>query len=298
MDLRRPRALLQRLADAARPAGSECQEPAPAPEPTPAAESVPAPAPAPAPRVRGGAGMVDWWNARNAEVNGACQHPNPRTTQVGSIAVPYWCPDCQTELHLDIPNEPRTIKAERCDHPSPHAVRAQPTGELVAYWCQDCATQLPVPEEFDELEELADQWQKLGESDEVPETIRRRWDPRGSGKKAYARPAYGTRPAPRQSLVQWWMGIDGPSRWLLYNGTALAGGFAVHIPQFFTRETAYLVAHHPSWTDAHVCVWYGVAVLVLVIDRKTRAWVWPFALAGRVPLVSMVVGVLLYGNPV
>jgi hypothetical protein len=215
--------------------------------------------------------MVDWWAARNAEADGVCTHPNPRTVQVGDTGqfVPYWCPDCKTELHPEIPDKPQTTKAEP-EH-----------GEVG-------------PDDEDQDEE-GEEGEEAGEYQEPKP--RRRFDPRGSGEKAYLRPAYGTRPAPRQSLIQWWMGISGPSRWLLYNGTALALGFAVHIPQFFTHETAFLVTHHHSWTDLYVCFWYGVAALLLVIDRKTRTWLPPFALVGRVPLISMAIGALLYGTP-
>jgi hypothetical protein len=274
VDLRRPRALLQRLADAANPGAPEYQEPAP----EPAAEPEPVPAAVPPQPVRGGARLPDWRKPPGPlprPDEEGCKHPNPRTFKVGSTTVPYWCPDCRTELHLDVPaDEPKTTKAE----PKPADVD---------------------PDDEGQEDEEQDQAEGAEEGDEAGEWARprRRWDPRGSGRKQYLRPAYSTRPAPRQSLIQWWMGISGPSRWLLYNGTALAGGFTVHVPQFFTHEVAFLVAHHHSWTDLYVCFWYGVAALVLFIDRKTRAWVWPFALAGRVPLISMIIGALLYGTP-
>ena len=69
------------------------------------------------------------------------------------------------------------------------------------------------------------------------------------------------------------------------------------IPQFFTAEVAYLAASYDSWTDFHVCVWYGVALGVWMCDHHARNW-WPlFAWAARVPLVSMIIGALLYGTP-
>ena len=70
------------------------------------------------------------------------------------------------------------------------------------------------------------------------------------------------------------------------------------VPQFFTHETAYLVHTYGSWTSFYVVIWYGVAAGIWVIDHRTRDWLPPFALLGRMPLVSLVVGVLLYGNPV
>lgn len=131
----------------------------------------------------------------------------------------------------------------------------------------------------------------------TPSKPRRRWL-HGSGKKTYSRPTYGSTPEAKQSLMGWWTGRSAQSRWLLYNGTALAAGFALGVPQFFTAEVAYLDATYDSWTDFYVCVWYGVAVGIWAFDYRTRNWLPPFALACRIPLVSMVVGALLYGSPV
>jgi hypothetical protein len=125
----------------------------------------------------------------------------------------------------------------------------------------------------------------------------RRFGRASSARRIYARPTYlDSRPSPKQSVLQWWLGMSGPARWGLYNGTAAAAGFALHVVQFFHAETVYLVAHHHSWTDPYVCIWYGVAVGLWVFDYKTRSF-WPmFALAARIPLISAVVGVLLYGS--
>ncbi|MFE0765408.1 hypothetical protein [Streptomyces smyrnaeus] len=180
---------------------------------------------------------------------------------------------------------------EDCEHSNPHAVHAQPTGELVAYWCAECETQLEVPDAEDgEGEDTED-------GDPVPSKFRKHWRRKGSGSRIYRRPAYlDSRPAPKQSLIQWWVGMDAPTRWLLYNGTALGIGFYFGVPQFFTAETAYLVHTYGSWTDWHVCIWYGVAVAVWALDARTRSWFPLFALAGRIPLISMVFGSLLYGS--
>ncbi|WP_433856707.1 hypothetical protein [Streptomyces kronopolitis] len=178
-----------------------------------------------------------------------------------------------------------------CEHPNPHAVHARPTGELVAYWCAECETQLEVPEPQDGDDEEAE------DGDTVPSRIRKQWRGKGSGSRIYRRPAYlDNRPAPKQSLIQWYVGMDTPTRWLLYNGAALGIGFYFGIPQFFTSETAYLVHTYGSWTDWHVFLWYGVAVAIWSLDHRTRSWFPLFALAGRIPLISMVVGSLLYGS--
>ncbi|MFD9903890.1 hypothetical protein [Streptomyces sp. NPDC059063] len=210
----------------------------------------------------------------------------------------WWAP----KPHLDDAGEDRTrltksgADEEACAHPAPHEVRSRPTGQLVAYWCADCGTQLDVPDDYEDDDQ--DDEEPAEDSDPVPPTIRRRWSLRGSGRKTYSRPRYvQARPAPRQSLIGWWQGMSAPSRWLLYNSTALGAGFALGIPQFFTDETAYLVAANDSWADPGAFVGYGMALAVWMWDYRTRAWIPPFALAARIPLISLAVGGLLYGNP-
>ncbi|MEC3995203.1 hypothetical protein VSR01_17340 [Actinacidiphila sp. DG2A-62] len=314
MDLR-PRTLLQRLTDAVTP--DEAAEPdedqaQPEPEPAPAepesAPTVPVAAAVPAQPapLRPGDRAPAWWEPKPVIAGPVCTHPNPSTFQLGETGeqVPFWCPDCKEELYPDVPAAspapaPATARKGSCEHPNPHAVRSQPTGQLVAYWCADCETQLPVPDDYDELEDVKDaDVEQDGDGGEVPAAIRRRWSVRGSGEKTYARPGYlKSKPAPKQSLVDWWISRSSQSRWLLYNGTALAGGFALGVPQFFTAEVAYLVHTYHSWMAFYVVIWYGVAIGVWAWDHKTRRWLPPFALAARIPMVSMVVGSLLYGTP-
>ncbi|MFE4796194.1 hypothetical protein ACFRFL_14020 [Streptomyces sp. NPDC056708] len=200
-----------------------------------------------------------------------------------------------------VPHHVPAPKPKECEHPNPHAVHARPTGKLVAYWCEDCETQLDVPEDYDELDELDDIDKEDGDEDgeegEVPTSIRRRWSVRGSGKKNYTRPKYrGDTNTEKKSLIDAWTGMRPVTRHGLYNGAALALGFSLGVPQFFTHEVAYLVATYDSWTDFYVALWYVVAIGIWVIDHRTRNWLPPFALAGRMPLVSMIVGSLLYGT--
>ncbi|MFD4315034.1 hypothetical protein [Streptomyces sp. NPDC058548] len=203
---------------------------------------------------------------------------------------------------------PARPEATPCAHPSPHEVRAKPTGTLVAYWCAACETQLDVPEGFDELEELDEEVSEDEDEEQVekqseggytvPASIRRRWSVKGSGKTKYVRPAYGRSPTPKSSLVEAWATRSPKTRHLLYNGIALGAGFAFGVPQFFTAEVAYLVDTYGSWTDFYVVVWYAVALGIAVMDYRSRNW-WPlFALGARIPLVSLVIGVLLYGAPI
>lgn len=207
--------------------------------------------------------------------------------------------------------QPKPLRPGACQHPRPHAVRAQGTGQLVAYWCADCSSQLDVPWSYDELDEVTagpvdggGEGDAVGGGDEVPATIRARWNARwrpnisgtGEKKRKYSRPTYPS--TPRQSLIGWWKARSAESQWLLYNGAALGVGYVCGLPQFVTEETAYLVHTYDSWTAPYVVIWYGVAAAVWFADAHTRTWLPPFAWLGRVPWVSLVVGVLLYGNPV
>ncbi|MGW1711092.1 hypothetical protein ACWCP8_37990 [Streptomyces sp. NPDC002206] len=210
----------------------------------------------------------------------------------GGGRLPNWCEPKRDVVDLDdvakdAPEE------EPCEHPHPHAVHASLTGELVAYWCEDCETPLPVPDGMEDDDE------EDGEEgvDKVPARIRRGWSMRGSGKRVYSRPTYNRGKSPKNSLIEAWTGMRPLTRHGLYKGGALALGFSLGVPQFFTAETAYLAATYDSWTDFYVCIWYGVAVAIWMFDQRTRNWLPPVALAARVPLVSVIVGVLLYGTP-
>jgi hypothetical protein len=231
--------------------------------------------------------------------------------------VPYWW-EQDKELRAPAPPAPDDSVTwiggvphyKTCAHPSPHEVRSSVTNQLLAFWCAACATQLPVPDDYDELKDVTEEEpgeedkegaegpEDGGPADKVPPSIRRRWGLKGSGATGYTRPVYGKTPDERRkSLIEAWTGMSRKTRHLLYNGAALGAGFYLGVPQFFTAEVAYLVKTYDSWTDFYVCVWYGVAVAIWALDYRTRNWFPLFALATRVPLVSMIVGVLLYGTP-
>lgn len=277
MDLR-PSTLLQRLGIA-----PEHTEPAPGLEDQDDAEPQPEPEPTAAPAAaapgRRGDRLPDWWA------------PKP-------------------ELGADAAGEgtPTAPPAKECQHLNPHAVRAHPTGQLVAYWCLDCDTQMTVPDDYDELDDITgdedgDDGGEGGEErrivDKVPAAIRQHWEQFcGTGSKSYSRPAYPTQLAsPKKSLIDAWAGMSPKLKHLLYNGTALGVGFWFGVPQWFTAEVAYLAATYDSWTDFYVCIWYGVAGAVWALDHRTRRWFPLFAWGARIPLVSMITGVLLYGIP-
>ncbi|MET9321945.1 hypothetical protein ABZX75_17385 [Streptomyces sp. NPDC003038] len=317
--------LLQRLGIAPVPKPEPEREPEPDPE-VEAEKTEEAPEPAPAVTVpeqtktlRPGDRAPNWWEPKPV-ITSECEHPNPRTFRIAGYdqPIPFWCPDCKADLHPAIPDDKPTADgltpAELCEHPAPHEVRNKVTGQLVAYWCADCETQLSVPDDYDELADVTEaDDEEDGEEDEdddggegeddgkpvdkVPPAIRRIWGMRGNAKKTYSRPTYGREGGPKKSLLDAWAARDRKTRHLLYNGTALGIGWYLGVPQWFTAEVAYLDATYDSWTDFYVCIWYGVAVAIWALDHRTRNWLPPFALATRIPLVSMIVGVLLYGTP-
>lgn len=122
----------------------------------------------------------------------------------------------------------------------------------------------------------------------------RRWDPRGNGK--HNRLTYWETP-PKQSAITAWHSISRPTRWLAYNGVALAGGWYLGLPQWVTAQTAYLVSVHHTWADPMYAIWGACVVGLMQLDCQTRIWWPPLALVTRVPMASVVAGVLLYGNP-
>ncbi|MDN3056887.1 hypothetical protein PH213_20495 [Streptomyces sp. SRF1] len=288
MDLR-PRALLGRLNDLADRIDPDGQQPG-------KNDEKPAPNTAP-----DNADTVPSKEADTAPVSTDAEDEQPSKPTHGGARLPNWW-EPKGDLTDTKKNNPPVTAAHRtpaedtedkepCVHPNPHAVHARPTGELVAYWCENCETQLEVLPEEDGDEEAGE------DGDQVPARLRDRWRRSNSATRIYQRPTYwDTKPAPRQNLIGWWLGLSAPTRWLVYNGTALGVGAYLGVPQFFTAETAYLVHTYGSWSDWHVCIWYGVAMGVWAIDARTRGWFPLFALGARVPLVSMVVGCLLYGS--
>ncbi|WTW95444.1 hypothetical protein OG216_19575 [Streptomycetaceae bacterium NBC_01309] len=162
---------------------------------------------------------------------------------------------------------------------------------------------LPEEEDVSAGEEPADGAEQADEDDsdaedDVPTAPRRRWGMHGTGKRMYARPSYYSGDfAPRRSLIEAWAGLRPVTRHGLYNGSALGLGLYLGVPQFVTQQTAATVAACDSWTDARVVACYFVVSGVWMFDYSTRHWLPPFALAARMPLVSLIVGLLLYGNP-
>lgn len=262
--------------------------------------------------------VPDWWSTDKditpaAPANQSCQHPNPYSFRLDGQVIPYWCPDCKTELAEDFLDanpkpEPARPGGKPCQHPDPHEVRSKVTRRLLAFWCADCETQLEIPDDYDELDDVTETdtddgggqaGSGGGPVDKVPAVIRKRWEQlRGNGGTSYSRPAYPAAVAsPKKSLIDAWTGMSAKSKHLLYNGAALGVGFWIGVPQFFTAEVAYLDATYDSWTALPVIPWYCIAVAIWVLDHRTRRWFPPFAILTRVPLVSMIVGALLYGTP-
>ncbi|WP_327415443.1 hypothetical protein [Streptomyces sp. NBC_01233] len=323
-----------------RPATPETDEDTPADEAAPEAPPMPTEPPtipAQSATTADGAGRSNaahrvphWWERdKDITAPSSCQHPNVRTFRLSTgEQVPFWCPDCKTEVTPDLPDRlakppaaastgsikwingvPHHVPAPTCKHPDPEEVRSSVNGQLLAYWCTQCETKLDLPDDYDELQDVTkdddadpeNEGDQDGEDvDKVPPTIRQRWGQgiRGTGQKSYNRPVYGKdSTAKKKALIEVWGQMSGKTRHLLYNGTALGAGFYMGVPQFFTAEVAYLVDTYSSWTDFYVCVWYGVAAGIWVLDYRTRGWFPVFSWLTRIPTVSMIVGALLYGTP-
>lgn len=264
-----------------------------APETPPPPAEPPAPPVVPPARIgreATGAGhnVPNWWDkdktlrvTTDGDDDSGCTHPNPRTARVGASdqLVPYWCPDCKTTLTLAAADT---------------APAKAPTGPPASAPAED--------EEDQEDNEPGPDDEVDGDGDEAEEDGGKaagrtgsRWL-YGSGKKRYTRPVYAQKSAPKQSLLEWWGSLSRTTRHGLYNGAALGIGFWVGVPQFFTHEVAHLVATYHSWTAFYVCVWYVIAAVIWAVDHKSRDWLPPLALLGRVPLISMIIGALLYGT--
>lgn len=101
----------------------------------------------------------------------------------------------------------------------------------------------------------------------------------------------------RRSLAEVIRSTPPHIRWLAYSGSALAVGWKAGWPQWVRDSVAYLATHEPSWTTSYCLTCYALAAGVLVLDYRARRWPLPLAWAARIPSASLVVGVLLYGDP-
>ncbi|MFI0827232.1 hypothetical protein ACH4Q7_22565 [Streptomyces roseolus] len=235
--------------------------------------------------------VPDWWNPQKDITLGApgCKHPNPYTFKVQETGevVPHWCPDCDTDLTTGLPAAKPPAAKPPMAAPKPIAVSKEDADE------DDV-------EDQDDEDAQSDEERETEEAGEEPcPSIRQRLGHgiRGGGG-SYSRPSYGQPAAARKkTLLDALTKMAPRTRHLIYNGSALGVGFYMGVPQFVTAEVAYLVATYDSWTDFYVCLWYAAAVGVWLLDHRSRRWFPIFAWLTRIPLVSMIVGVLLYGTP-
>ncbi|MCX5601596.1 hypothetical protein OOK29_25940 [Streptomyces phaeochromogenes] len=110
------------------------------------------------------------------------------------------------------------------------------------------------------------------------------------------RPTYRTtKPkAPRQSLLDAWDRVPPRVRWLAYHASAAAVGWRIGWVDWSTDTAAWYAAGH--WTSPSAIALYALAILTIALYRRSRHWAWPVAWCAAVPVSSVVVGVLLYGN--
>lgn len=99
---------------------------------------------------------------------------------------------------------------------------------------------------------------------------------------------------PKQSLVEAYARIPGKIRWLIYHGTAAAAGYRIGWVDFSTDTTAWIADHGPTHPQA--LFWYCFAFGCVLLYRRFSPAYLVFGWACTVPIASVVVGALLYGN--
>lgn len=132
----------------------------------------------------------------------------------------------------------------------------------------------------------------------LPSWITRRGE---STRPSFAAPAFPstTGDKERKSLVQAARELSPEAKWLIYHATGLAAGLYFGVPQYALDLTASVARSYPAMRDnIDSSFWIVGGLVVLVLDRVTRGWVWPVAWAARGVTTSVVLGALLYGNPI
>ncbi|MFF5019096.1 hypothetical protein [Streptomyces sp. NPDC001165] len=114
---------------------------------------------------------------------------------------------------------------------------------------------------------------------------------------ATAVPLYG---APeKKSLAELVREIKPHQKWLLFAGTGFGTGWYFGIPQFVTAATASVAHHGGRLQDNPDVYFWGVAALIVIsLDRATRRSWFVLAWLTRALTVCVVVGAVLYGNPI
>lgn len=249
------------------------------------------------------------------------QAPRP-----GAARLPDWRLPRKPDLSLEEPEEltaPEEPEVPELDGPAPEeadAVASSPVPRAnfrtrMREWLE---TQL-VPGEAGETEDSpghidgdgdGDQEDGGTEGDSGPrpggsifKTVPARWKVRQAARAENPRhrPRFAVRGIPatqeRRSLLEAIRSTPDHVKWMTYSGSALGAGFYLGWPQWVRDAVAFLVTEHPSLRDTYSVTCYALAVGVLVLDYRARGWALPFAWAARALTASMVVGVLMYGDP-
>lgn len=99
---------------------------------------------------------------------------------------------------------------------------------------------------------------------------------------------------PKQSLVEAYARIPSKIRWLVYHGTAAAAGYRIGWVDFSTDTTAWIARH--GLTHPQALFWYCFALGCALLYRRFSPAYLVFGWACTIPIASVVVGALLYGN--
>ncbi|MFE3033049.1 hypothetical protein ACFXKY_15565 [Streptomyces canus] len=161
--------------------------------------------------------------------------------------------------------------------------------------------------DVDELDDLGEERGEDNEEDDeqAGEGRRGRWTARlRRPDREPTRPPFATpvplhRTVEKRSLAELIGAIPAHRKWVLYAGTGFAAGWYFGIPQFTRDATAHVAQHDGRLQDNPDVYFWGIAaVIVLSLDRATRRSWFLIAWATRGLTVSLVVGALLYGNPI
>ncbi|MER6632248.1 hypothetical protein ABT301_29210 [Streptomyces sp. NPDC000987] len=246
------------------------QQPAPAVVIPPRPDYVPD-VPAPGPR-RGSGRLPDWWAKDKPQLGDepASTAPAPEDTATG--AQPDDAEHDQEPDEQPAP-EPRRRRVEK-------RADADDQGE-------------------EDEEDTEDDDQPVGERPRGTWVARLRRPDREPTRPPFATAVHLYHQREKKSLAELVREIKPHRKWLLYAGSGFAAGWYFGIPQFVEAATAS-VAHHPGALrdNPDVYFWGVVGLVAVSLDRATRRSWFLIAWITRGLTVCLVVGAVLYGNPI
>ncbi|MCM1964880.1 hypothetical protein [Streptomyces sp. G1] len=224
-----------------------------------------------------------------------------------------------------LPGQTVNLDPATCKHPRNRAEQDPTTYELTALVCDDCGHRGPAPaadptpppaagpapagpvtkedgdaeeEDVEDAEEEGEEGgEEPGEGGEQPQSRGQRIRGRASGWKApsFPRPV-NSDPAPRAALIDR-LRVMTVERWgVIYNGAAAFVGWKIGLVGWATNTTLYIDLRADEWGDTAAICGYAFAAALLLLDRRYKGRFILLAFAARIPTISVLLGVLLYGG--